>query len=222
MNTQFSKRYSWMPLVLAAISLLSACTSTRSFDSCNDFLAAPRQLQQLSYGNATVSDVRQWVLSTYQLDSTDVVEGERDLRWNIENGEVHADFRNDVLKGATIRWTRVPRLQQVLDCLGAPDYYEAAIKPDHIPRFDFALWYLREGIMVYSASYDEADVDAIHRNDKRPMDTLFVTAPGSLEEVVKSVYKYESTVELPSSLTNTIRPWPGSLSRIVVDNLWPE
>lgn len=222
MSPRFSKRFGWMLLVLAAIGLLSACTSTRPFDSCDDFLAAPSQLQQLSYGNATVPDVRQWVISTYELDSTAVVEGERDLRWNIENGEVHADFRNDALKGATIRWTQAPSLQQVLDCLGSPDYYEAAIKPDHRPRFDFALWYLREGLMVYSASYDRADVDAIHMNDKRPMETLFVTAPGSLEEVVRSVYMYESTVELPSSLTNTIRPWPGSLSRIVVDNLWPE
>lgn len=222
MSTRSSKRYGWMPLLLAAIGLLNACTSTRPFDSCDDFLAAPRQLQQLSYGNAKVLDVHQWVLSTYQLDSAAVDKGERDLRWDIKNGRVYAEFRNDVLKGATIRWTQAPSLQQVLDCLGSPDYYEAAIKPDHRPRFDFALWYLREGLMVYSASYDKADVDAIDMNDKRPMETLFVTAPGSLEEVVRSVYMYESTVELPSSLTNTIRPWPGNLSRIVVDNLWPE
>lgn len=222
MNTRSSKCYGWMPLLLTAIGLLSACISTRPVDSCDDFLAAPRQLQQLSYGNAKVPDVRQWVLSTYELDSTAVVEGERDLRWNIENGEVYADFRNGALKGATIRWTQAPSLQRVLDCLGSPDYYEAAIKPDHRPRFDFTLWYLREGLMVYSASYGKADVDAIDMNDKRPMETLFVTAPGSLEEVVRSVYMYESTVELPNSLTNTIRPWPGNLNRIVVDNLWPE
>lgn len=216
------RRYRWASVLMALMSLLSACAPLQSPIVCEEI--REDTLRDLSFGVATMPEVRQWALTTFHLDDTNLIEGPGpdEIKWSFPNRTISARFQKDVLKRVIIYRVKGPKLQEVLDCLGAPEYYEAAIKPDIEPRFDFTLWYPAQGVVVNTSSFGRASATARDVTKDRRARIINITGTGTLKDMVKTVYSYPSVEDIPDELMRTIKPWPGSLDQIVVDNLLPQ
>jgi len=176
-------------------------------------------LRTLPFGAATMPEVGEWVITTYQVDETSVMEQQNQLSWNLPNRSFTARFEDDILRRVIVYWSMGPTVEEIIDCLGTPEYYEATIKRDIRPRFDFVLWYPSQGLVAGSSHFRRGSMTAEDVSKDYRMDRFIVTKPGALENVVAIVYGGSSIDEVPDELISTIKPWPGSLDQIVVDNL---
>lgn len=199
-------------------SLLSSCMPLQGSILCEE-VREDALRKNLSFGVTTMPEVREWVSTTFPVDGTSVMEQQDELSWSLRNRSFSARFEDGVLMRVITDWSAGPTVQQVLDCLGTPEYYEAVIRPDIKPRFDLVLWYPGQGLVGDSSSFGRDSVAPPDVTWRRRMGGFIVTKPGTLEDVVSTVYNYRSIKEVPDELLSTIKPWPGSLDQIVVDNL---
>jgi len=165
-----------------------------------------------------------WIMDNYQLENATITEEDGRLRWLYGNSGYVATFEHGTLKRVGIDWRKgyEPTVQEVLACLGPPDYYTAALKPDQEVRFELSLWYLDEGLVVNSVNFSRNEpVKPVVREDRR-VTHMVVLQPGSIVDSIMHVYGYSSVADVPDTLLGTLKPWPGDLSQIVIENLLPQ
>lgn len=120
------------------------------------------------------------------------------------------------------RWrTSKPTVAKVIDCLGVPDYYSAALIEDERDWLKFAFWYMERGLFVQGAfSLGQEDFQTIQ--PETPMgnnashalwgDFTAVALTEDIEQMVSDVYG-DSLLAWELCL---IRPWPGSIEAIEI------
>lgn len=213
----------WCSLGLLITSgLVLSCVPEQSVVSCVEI--QQNALRSLPYDNATKPQVLTWIMDNYQLDNATIAEEDGRLRWLNGNSGYVATFEHGTLKRVGIDWRKgyEPTVQEVLACLGPPDYYTAALKPDQEVRFELSLWYLDEGLVVNSVSFSRLEtVQPIVREDRR-VTHMIVLQPGSVVDLTMRVYGYSRVADVPDTLLGTLKPWPGDLSQIVIENLLPQ
>ncbi len=217
MNISRSVRYLWASMVIITASLLSACMPLQQAIPCED--VREDALRNLAFGVATMPEVQEWVSITHQADETFVTDQPNELGWSLGNRSQSARFEDGVLKRVVVSYFgRGPTVERVLECLGAPEYYEAAVKLDIKPQFVLDLWYPSQGFEAHSASFGRDSVDPQEVSKYRRMDRFSVTQPGALEDVVLAVYGRQVMEKYQDQIMSTIKPWPGSLDQITIDN----
>lgn len=216
-------KYIWCSLGLLITSgLVLSCVPEQSVVSCAEI--QQDALRSLAYGNATKPQALTWIMDNYQLENATITEEDGRLRWLYGNSGYVATFEHGTLKRVGIDWRKgyEPTVQEVLTCLGPPDYYTAALKPDQEVRFELSLWYLDEGLVVNSVSFSRNEpVKPVVREDRR-VTHMVVLQPGSIVDLIMRVYGYSSVADVPDTLLSTLKPWPGDLSQIVIENLLPQ
>ena len=135
--------------------------------------------------------------------------------------------REEKLSYVGVYWDREdvsqPTLVQVLDCLGVPDYYVAALVEDRKDWLNFSLWYVEKGFVIPGSSFRQVSFGprgwpSIESNTlmgsyaHRHQGDLNVVAAGNLKRMVSDVY---GTGLLAWELC-LIRPWPGTIDALEI------
>ena len=185
--------------------------------------------QEFQFGIDTPQDVIATVVELWELERKHIrlrtnIIGEIQVAWTDEIGfspgsGYSAWFREDRrLFQIIVRWDNPePSIAQVIDCLGAPDFYEAYYEPVAEARsLELALWYVEKGLVVQNSS--------IHYRERTPavsprqrLEHLIVGAPGDLEEMVRNVYTGGDDPSWQAYTLCLLRPWPGSVEEIEVE-----
>ncbi len=116
-----------------------------------------------------------------------------------------------------------PTLTQVIDCLGPPEYYIAAIVEDRRDWLKFSLWYVVKGFVIQGSSFRPVSSGHLDWPLIGPGTSMggsfapqsghfYVVAPGNLERMVAAVYgPFMQAWELC-----LVKPWPDSIEAVEI------
>lgn len=213
----------WRIVTLLFVLQIASCASPTSSFTCSDIEQSP--LRALDYGVDDPPTVLQKVADAFPLQQSDLTYEPYDedpdsgvAVWDASTyGSYNAMFRNGVVTKVYLFFdnNRGPRMQQVLDCLGKPAKYLAVYKPDIENQFQLSLWYPDRGMVALSTKFGGARPPSVTGDTQ--VSALSFQRPGSIEEMIAAEFGY-----VHQDLLQSLKPWPGSLDRIVVDNLLPK
>ncbi len=184
-------------------------------------------LSSLKFGEQHFEDVYQWAQDEFLLDEQNISTQEYDgnirrLDWEQNEIIYWAYFQNDILTRIFKNWKFGQQIglepigDEIIDCLGVPDFYEASYGVDHHNMsFFLTLWYLKKGVIVqaYHVVGNNEPVPTINRNII--MTEMVTVAPGDEQQMVKNMLLFSSNEAHLERLKN-LKPWPGSWSNIKV------
>lgn len=248
MKTSLASAY--LPLFCATFILI-ACTDLP--DPPRDGTPAPTPLPfscdvfteghwlELRFGADTPDDFVETVARVWGVEegTIELVRAERAGkeairgRWNADSSVLPGQSyrvrfdREAKLSYVGVYWDREdvsqPTLVQVLDCLGVPDYYVAALVKDRKDWLKFSLWYVEKGFVTLGSSFrpvlfgppgwpsiDSNTLMGSHAN--RHQGDFNVVAAGNLKRMVSDVYG----ADLLAWELCLIRPWPGPIEAIEI------
>lgn len=175
-------------------------------------------LESFPFNKLTLPETAQWIRKTYEIqpNQTLATNGIYYLRWQQGSKDFTVDFPGEFAMSVAARQNENPPIvEEVLNCLGEPGFVQAHHDPtpDGPTYTVLQFWYPERGLMFYSSI--PAPAEAIDR--RMPMPLVTYMKPGSLEEVVGSVYIVDPGSEQYQRIFSSVKPWPGSLEKIVVD-----
>ena len=111
-------------------------------------------------------------------------------------------------------WNRTPTLNEVIDCLGFPEYY-AAFYDQGVEAYHLSLnlWYVNKGFVVRGYSFHHEEQPPSIGPEYR-MRHFNATVPGDLERMLSHLH----IAVVHSYILCGIRPWPGSIEAIEVES----
>ena len=200
--------------------------------------------REFQFGVDTPDDVVARVVEKWGIDKDDFgimwdppsywVSWEEGIDFFWSNRQKAVFDTREKLMHIVVNWSRrissMPTLAQVLDCLGTPDYYSAALVEDGWNHwFKFDLWFMEQGLFVQgsfnvkggaSPTGAEAFPTAI-----RPETLMGSIATHALLGDVIAVAPTQDIAQMVSDVYGTsllawelclIRPWPGSIEAIEI------
>lgn len=106
-----------------------------------------------------------------------------------------------------------PALQEVLRCMGTPDYYRAFLDPTPGPTLtQLELWYPRDGLRFFITLTEPAS----KFDSAAAIKGVSYFKPGTVQEIMRSIAA-EPSSEQYRRLLNSVKPWPGSLDDVEID-----
>lgn len=167
----------------------------------------------------------QWVLDNYQVDPDEVrryeyVDSEmtKSVSWEVDGTGHSAAFHGARLRSISVNWkSSRPTANEVIDCIGAPDFYGAYWGPaiEGGDYFELELWYPDEGLLVRSfrtdplfhllPSLSREQVPEVDGNEV--MTELVVVPSGTLTEVLSSTY-FPRSARVKKVSLEIVKPWP--------------
>ena len=119
-------------------------------------------------------------------------------------------------------WAPNPTMEQVLDCLGFPDYYKAIYAANiEAIQLSLTLWYTERGIIVEHVSfYYQEQLPTIDAD--YGIDRFFFVAPGEHEKMVVKAYMLGDDLDILAYESCILRPWPGSIEALEVESFLDE
>jgi hypothetical protein len=228
-------RYSqWIFLVsiLVMITLLVACDPpARALTDCNEILELP--LRSLLVGTLTKAEAKAWLRSQLPAD-VPIEPGDSSIAWSVDRNDFVMRFDGQGKLSRIVKnHSRVPRLedalpfakhpnggapmlQDVLRCFGAPDAYEAVRGMHEFSYFALNLWYPKLGLAYSHNPFAGVPPSLAELG----MHTLAIYAPAqSAQALIEREWSVQTKTETDKRmLTHHLKPWPGSLERIVVDD----
>ena len=182
--------------------------------------------QEFKFGVDSSGDIYEHVVNLWGDDKGKIdVSGLADkesphMRWSDRKGEIRytADLEDGTLNRIYVGFEPALGLGLVIDCLGSPEYFSAYYSGG--PESEavvLELWYEQKGFVV------QGGADAYYAWNKLPdtvtpdlrMERLLVLPPG-LEEMAYSVRR---SAEGAIRTICTLKPWPGSIEGIEIEEL---
>lgn len=222
------RRVIWGILTLTVFVLItSACAALSSQDglltvgqnvNCQELVE--ETILALPFDAMTVQEAQQWITDAYGIQAKDSGPEStiRYLSWRIGDRYRQLTFR-DLGVDMTVLWeANSPAVTEVFRCLGEPEFYQAyySLNPGGIYTI-LRLWYPHNGVnFVVTARRSVVIFDGLE-----PVTGIGYTQPGSLEETVLRTMVVEANSDLFKKILSTIRPWPGSLKKVEIDERLP-
>lgn len=147
-------------------------------------------------------------------------DGSRHMNWSDRKEEIHytAYLEDGKLNRIYVGFEPAFGLGLVIDCLGSPEQFSAYYSQErHSKAVTLELWYEKEGFVVLGRvhhSYAWQTLPDTITADYR-LDRLLVFTPG-LEEMA---YRLSGSAEGAIRTICTLKPWPGSIEGIEIEEL---
>lgn len=221
----FRPRFSrfWI-IIVFLVTIMTACapstTPPRSTDHSCDWLQEP-QLQALLFGEMTIVEFNRWLQHTYEIDYAEIkdtsVGNHKWITWQSNMKKYTAYFVDDNLLAIGLHWEEpYPTGKSFVNCFGAPEFYNTLYLQDIEARsLTIDLWYPKLGI--HTGAY------LLCRSNCPPpvdqyigLEAMAIFKPGeSVDEVLS--YVYGDNLVRRDNILESLHPWPGNWSAIVVD-----
>ena len=203
-------------MILVLIAGITSCTFTTP--PCNRLVES--QLRSIPWTTLDAGNFAQWVKDHYGLSPKR--DGYRDdpavvWSWSSMGKDYAAYFRPGV-KRILIKFSALPpTVADVTGCFGLPNSYQAYYRYEaDVYIFNFAVWYLKEGLVAVRPYYTHASEPAsIHEDTQLP--NIMLVPPGTPEEMVFQAYAQTSDPAAYAGEAKSLKPWPAKLTDIVVD-----
>lgn len=183
-----------------------------------------------SPGDVIATVARLWAIDEARIQELEPEPEEyrpyRQVVWESVDGraEYFAQFREgEPLLLVDIVLSSDPSLAQIIDCLGEPDYYSAYVMPDiEDTQLRLDLWYAERGLVVSHNSWIGQ-----HSHDVSPislalnMREIDVVAREDPAKMVSASYDWSNPGQ-PEYILCVLRPWPGSIEAIEIEETYPE
>ena len=182
------------------------------------------RLLRFPFGQLGLEKTELWIQDTYGVAPEKVLltTGAFYLRWNEGSRTFStAIYPEEHTEAMSVRQTdNPPIVEEVLKCFGEPSYVYAYHDPtpDGPTYTVLQLWYT--GLGVEFGSSVPAQLDAV--NSRMPMSGVSYSRPSTINEMILARYEVEPGSDEFQRILGRVKPWPGSLDQIVVDNLLPE
>jgi len=194
--------------LLLVCFLLGGCAPAFS---CEDLLEP--EIKGLMKSQGTVEETRAKIAELYNLPLDHVPDLGEAIQWG--GGSVSGWLGKPENPGLLMRFHGPnPSIENVLDCLGTPDFYSAVLypTPDGGPLLNFKLYFTRQGISTDSGELGWLGMSpTLERTDA--IDDLYFVEPGSPEETLKRLTPTYSDED-----RTRIKPWPGSWNGLEIDD----
>jgi len=141
------------------------------------------------------------------------------MSWNVRGQEHSALFNDGVLQKIDLSFHGTSiTVDDFLTCFGPPDSYRATYRWDTEVRvLELSLYYPRQGLIASAFVFSRANA-APPIDGKLTIDGLVVTRPGEIRQLEASSYTYPQSPDIINATLQQIRPWPGSVDLIIVDD----
>lgn len=210
-------------VVLAGLTTLNWSCTPAPPANCDAFqMSAVRaMIRELSSREQVTARVIQ-VYSLSEEAITDYQEAIPNLErvsWNVRGQEYSALFDDGVLQKIDLFFhgARIT-VDDFLICFGQPDSYRATYRWDTEMRvLELSLYYPQQGLIASAFVFSRADT-APPIDGKLTIDGLAVTTPGKIRNLLTSSITYPQSSETIDAVLQQIRPWPGAVDLIVVDD----
>ena len=222
----------FVTLLLVLLPSLLSCNVSKAPIGCTQI--QEETLRSLDFGRMTLTDFQLWFNSSPfregKLEIIDYLEeSKKSATWMYKDIKYMADFRGGTLVRIDVAWARMgkvtlePTSAGIINCFGPPDLYQASYLT-HVDAkiFDLGLWYLNKGVVIKGSHHGKHWVDWPGRppplfDEKVTMTYMIIVAPGTAEEMIKSVYTYGDRDDVREKVLKTLRSWPGAWEKIMVD-----
>ena len=137
------------------------------------------------------------------------------IHWEAYGDDYTVDTRSGEARYIAIRVVRgTPRAEDVLDCLGPPDFYRATYLDLGMHNELYAeLWYVDEGIIAgFWGMRPTRDKEPPPLNERSEVDTIHYQRFNDPAQMIQGV-----TVARHSLDTYPPKPWPGSFEAIEIE-----
>lgn len=141
------------------------------------------------------------------------------VSWNVRGQEYSALFSDGVLQKINLFFhgTRIT-VDDFLACFGQPGSYRAIYRWDSETRvLELSLYYPQQGLIASAFVFSRTNA-APPIDGRVTIDGLVVTRPGEISQLEASSYTYPQSPDTINATLQQIRPWPGSVDLIIVDN----
>lgn len=209
----------FLAMVLIIGQIASAChgpltSPTGQPTTCEGLFEA--DLVGGSYGLMSDEEAQRWILERYGvLASTGADYGSyHSLYWRTGGKYYSMLLGNDKTSLGMVWETGFPSVQQILDCLGDPEYYRAYLDPTPGPTFtQLILLYPSQGLSFGATLFEPVEAFEV----TAPVKSVGYSKFGSIEEMILASSIIEPGSEQFNRILASVKPWPGGLDRIVVD-----
>jgi len=161
-------------------------------------------------------DAKNWILERYGVQASVGADygSYHSFYWRTDGKYYDMLLTDNRVSLATVWETGFPGVQQVLDCLGDPEYYRAYLDPTPGPTFtQLILLYPSRGLSFGATLFEPVEAFEV----TAPVKSVGYSKFGSIEEVILASAIIEPGSEQFNRILASVRPWPGSLNRVVVD-----
>lgn len=176
------------------------------------------RLLQFAFGQLGLEETILWIRETYGIASENVLttSGTSYLSWK-EGSRIFSAAVYPVEHTEAISVEQAdnpPIVEEVLQCFGEPSYVYAYYDPtpDGPTYTVLQLWYTEMGVEFGSSV--SAQLDAV--SPLMPMSTVSYSRPSTLNEMILARYEVEPGSDEFQRILGRVKPWPGSLDRIVI------
>lgn len=208
-----------LPLILAML-LMAACEGlfitpvpTGQPVECDDLV--DKRVQSISFDPISPEEAHAWVVSTFDTVASDNSPDSMYILMNWDSeGQRWSMYLTEKETTLSVYWEHDgPALQEVLRCMGAPDYYRAFLDPTPGPTFtQLELWYLGDGLRFFITL-----TEPVSQFDSAvAIKGVSYFKPGTVQEIIRSII-VEPSSEQYRRLLNSVKPWPGNLDEVEVD-----
>ena len=224
-----------LPPDMPPSGLPARITGTPAPVACGNF--AESNWKEFRFGVDSPEDVVATVRRLWDYDETQVeviapaqdqpglVRPHRQVDWKSQDGgaRYHAYFlKGEPLQRVKFIMKRQTTLEQVIECLGFPEYYSAYYIPD-IEDADFRLdlWYMDKGLVITHGSWYGAHDVPLWPIPPGLVMTSGQAVPSSDPAAMISAAYHWSSPGQPEYILCVLRPWPGSLEAIEIETTYP-
>lgn len=210
-------------LAILLSGILTACapstTPPRSIDRPCDWLREAH-LQALPFGAMTMEEFENWIRDNYGIAQVEYnnahPEEVRRTLWQAGEKKYAANFYEERLIRIDIYWKEpFPTAKSFIDCFSVPDSYHVLYQQEIEARsLSLTLWYPKFGIETSIYLLCRANCPpSIDEQSGLSLMSFFASGE-SVEDVLPFLY---SSPVARRNLLETLHPWPGNWSAIVVD-----
>jgi hypothetical protein len=209
----------FLAMLLIIGQIASAChgpliSPTGQPTTCDELSEA--DLVGESMGVMSDEEAQRWIFERYGVQASVGADygSHHSLYWRTD-GKYYSMLLGDDRTSLGMVWeTGFPTVQQVLDCLGEPEYYRAYLDPTPGPIFtQLILLYPSQGLSFGVTLFEPVEAFEV----TAPVKSVGYSKFGSIEEVILASAIIEPGSEQFNRIFASVKPWPGSLDRIVVD-----
>ncbi len=220
-----------LAFLLIFLSLLSGCESThipptvRNAEPLSCDIFTQSRWKEFRFGIDSPAEVAATVVDLWRIEQDQIrfsssFRSDLTLEWSNRQGERNVSYsawfgEERQLEGIEASWRPFATLSQVIECLGAPDFYSGRYELDHEPQLDFRFWYVDTGFSFRHYSYPRRRTHP-PINPTQRIDGFHVAAPLRSRRAAPEIY---TAGDDPARFANAlclIKPWPGSIEAIEI------